>query len=45
MKKFVKFVLALAAAALLVKGLLSLIDYLYETYAVRYVESDLPLED
>ena len=45
MKKFVKFVLALTAAALLVKGILCLIDYLYETYAVRYVESDIPMDE
>lgn len=45
MKKFMKAVGILVTSVLLVKGILCLIDYLYETYSVKYIESDLPSED
>ena len=45
MKKFMKVVVFVASSVLIVKGILCLIDYLYETYSVRYIESDLPIED
>ena len=45
MKKFMKAVGILVTSVLLVKGILCLIDYLYETYSVKYIESDLHSED
>lgn len=45
MKTFLKVMGSLLAVAVVLKGILMLIDYFYETYAVRYIESEIPVEN